>query len=670
MQQTNLFQEDFNAKYLGAYQQGLSDPTDKNHQFNNDAAASDGSKPGAAAQLAASVAPPTTATNAQKMNASEVNVSEIMAFGHPVIDFANTLLPNGAPVGSRHGAALKLAQDLLIICDGNQEAVRGLLLQLQWVKDVVAERGIKELDDIMEAAKKLMHKRESENLNALMPSRNMRRAIEQVTGRKYSQLVREEQKRLVASLGGEDKDQTIAMLERIGRELKKLLPQYPLLQLLCHRQKLKHYVAAMLVGGAYLMTLMTRCWYRFWPAPGRQCRLNSLVALIGRMGSGKHIAVDLYKILMEPVKMADKAQEDALNNWNMEREQKSGSSKNKAPRPQGIYRCLPPETSAAAIREAETNAHEEVDGKDIYLHCSIFDSELDNTLRQLKKGYMEQLFTLWLKCFHNEPHGSFLKTSSAHVGEYSVHFNAVYSGTEDALAKLATESNYVNGLLSRFTIVPMGDSNFEMMEAHKYDDKDRERDDALRQWAYKFDATKGEIPCENISDALYKWTERRMADAKENGSFTEEDLLKRPCWHGINYALPFILSRHWSQMVQDEDGRWKCPADFKTDKTDIQLAILIAKAQLAFQEHFFMSIGEKYYDDRDAERASRGQHQKKTLLAYRRLPNPCSIDDIDRVYGYNGVKGSVYSCLKRLQDDGMLQKIRSGADKGKYRKVE
>lgn len=666
MEQGNLFKEDFNAKYLGAYQQGLSDPTNKNHQFDKDTTLSDGAKPSPATELAATVTPPTTTA----MNASEENTSEVMAFGHPVIDFANALLPNGAPVGSRHASALKLAQDLLIICDGNQEAVRALLLQLQWVKDVVAERGMKELDDIMEAAKKLMHKRESENLNALMPSRNMRRAIEQVAGRKYAQLVMDAQKQLVSAFGDEDKDQTVALLERIGRKLKKLLPQYPLLQLLCHRQKLKHYVAALMVGGAFLMTLMTRCWYRFWPAPGRQCRLNSLVALIGRMGSGKHIAVDLYNILMEPVKMADKAQVDALNNWNTEREQKSGSSKNKVPRPQGIYRCLPPETSAAAIREAETNAHEEVDSNDFFLHCSIFDSELDNTLRQLKKGYMEQLFTLWLKCFHNEPHGSFLKTSSAHVGEYSVHFNGVYTGTDDALKKLGTESNFVNGLLSRFTIIPMGDSNFEMMEAHKYDEKDRERDNALRDWAYKLDATKGEIPCENISNALHKWTERRMADARENGSLTEEDLLKRPCWHGINFALPFIVSRHWDQMVQDEDGRWSCPADFKTDKTDIQLAILIAKAQLAFQEHFFMSIGEKYYDDREVERASRGQHQKKTLLAYRRLPNPCTIDDIDRVYGYNGVKGSVYSCLKRLQDDGLLQKIRSGADKGKYRKVE
>jgi hypothetical protein len=653
--------KDFNEKFLESYRNEQSDPTDKGHNFDSIPAA-DGDQ---VINPAAPVVPSPIVTGAQAANQS----LDLTAFGYPLADFTNALLPNGAPVGSRHKSALQLAYNLLIMCDGSKEKVLAMLMQLQWVKDIVAERGQKELDDIMDAAQKLKHKRESEQINDLMPTKEMIRAIEQVTGKKYSALIREMHKRVVAALGEDDEDNIIQLLERIGMEIEKLFREFPLIRLLCHRVKRKHYIAALLVGAAFCMTLCTRMWYKFWPAPGRKCRLNSLLALIGRMGSGKHIAVDLYQILMEPVKMADKAQVDALNKWNLEREQNSGASKNKTRRPNGIMRALPPETSAAGAREAEFNAHEEIDGVDTYLHVSQFDSELDNTLRQLKKAYMDALFTLWLKSYHNEPHGSLLKSSSAPVGEYPVHYNAVYTGTGDALRKLATSNNFVNGLLSRFTFVPMGDSNFEMLENHEYDEADRQNEEALRDWAYKLDMTKGEIPCKPVSDALHQWTKRRMDDAREDHDYAEEDLIKRPCWHGINFALPFIVSRHWDQMEQDADGRYKCGPDFKTDKYDIQLALLIAKAQLAFQEHYAKAIGEQHYDNLQTEQASNTRHKNKSWLGFHRLPDVFTSEDVDRCFGYQGKQGSICSKLKRLQDDGMAQKIRSGADKGKYRKL-
>ena len=661
MKQENKSKE-FNEKFLGSYQQEQSDPTNKNHHFDSEAVVNGEqvtnpttATPAAAQELAASVTKPA------------VNL-DLTAFGYPITDFTNALLPNGAPVGSRHKSAIKLAYDLLIICDGDVKKVLALMMQLQWVKDVVAERGQKELDDIMDAAQKLKHKREGEQLNDLQPSKDMQRAIKQVTGRSYNVLLSELRKQAMAAGGEVSQDDIIKLLENIGSEIEKLFPRYPLLKLLCHRLPRKHYIAALLVGGAFMMTLMTRCWYRFWPAPGRQCRLNSLLALIGRPGSGKHMAVQLYEILMEPIRKADQVQIDALNRWNLEKDQNSGASKNKSPRPNGIYRALPSETSAAGAREAETNAKEMIDGKEWYLHVSQFDSELDNTLRQIKKSYMEALFTLWLKSFHSEPHGSLLKTSSAHVGEYPVHYNCVYTGTSDALNKMATEANFVNGLLSRFTFVPMGDSDYKMMEAHEYDEADAERDRQLSEWAYRLDACKGEVPCKIISDALYHWTARRMEDAKENDSKAEEDMIKRPCWHGINYVLPFVVSRHWDKMVED-GGRYKCGEDFQPDKYDVQLALLIAKAQLAFQEYYFKAIGEKHYDDQLSLESSGRTHQQKTWIGYRRLPNLFTSQDVDICFGYEGKTGSICSKLKRLVDDGLAQKITKGEDKGKYRKL-
>ena len=599
--------------------------------------------------------------------AAPVDDGPVTVFDHPVADYVNTLLPNGAPEGSRHKFALKLATDIIILCDGNLDRVRRVLLSLPWVQDVIKERGQDEIERILQTAQKRMQKREAENYNEPQPSKEMRQAIKLVTGRSYQQLNREA--RLTAEgleLSAADHD-IMQMLENIGRDVEKLFPYFPLLRLLCYRLKRRHYIAALLVGGAFLMTLMTRCWYRSGMEPGRICRLNCILELIGRSGSGKHIAVDLYRLLMEPIKKSDQAQIDALNNWNQEKDMKGGGEKNKTPRPKGIFRCMPSETSAAAIREAEFNAKEMIDGEEWPLHIFHFNSELQDMQRQMKKEYMN-IEKLFYKGFHNEPDGSYLKTSSSIVGEFDVHFNGVYSGTKTSIDKQATTENFGGGLPFRLTVTPLGDSMFEMRESREYTDEDAARDQELRDWAYKFNDCRGEIPCRDIDVALNNWTTRRMKDAGDEQNFALEDLIKRPYWHGMNYSLPFIVSRHWDEMVE-ENGKHKCGPNFKTDKYDRQLALLIVNAQFAFQQHFFLGIGEKYYDDLQTSEASNKHRQQKTMLAYRRLPEYLDSADVMREYGYDNM-GSVCSRLKILQDDGMIsKKIRTGEHKGKYHKL-
>ena len=335
--------------------------------------------------------------------------------------------------------------------------------------------------------------------------------------------------------------------------------------------------------------------------------------------------------MMTPVKKADQAQREALNRWNEERDQKSGGEKNKTPRPKGIFRCMPSETSAAAIREAQFNAKEIIDGEEWPLHVSHFNSELDDLIEQMKKGYMN-IEKLFLKGFHNEPDGAYLKTSSSMVGEYNVHFNAVYSGTADALRKQTTIENFVKGRLFRITAIPLANSDFQPRKRRKYDEEDRQRDQELLDWAYKFNACVGEIPCEDIDNTLGEWTDRRMADAGENNrNLALEDLVKRPYWHGMNY--------------------------------------LIVNAHFAFQQLFFLAVGEQYYDNQEAEKASGRAHQQKTWIGYRRLPNLFTSQDVDECFGYEGKTGSICSKLKRLVDDGLAVKITKGEDKGKYRKL-
>lgn len=651
-----FYSNDFDEKFLAEYQNGNTQPTNPTNKFSGDdttTVSATATPVNAARQLAQSVLPDTEPPK---------------VFGHDILDYINTIYPNGAPVNSRHNSALKTASDLMIFLDGNECWVKQSLLKLPWVQDIIKERGEKEINDIIDSAKKLLKKRESECIGDLRPSREMQRAIQTVVKRSYAKLVAEARAQQLEGVFVSKHDDIVTVLERLGRKIEKFFKYYPLLRLFCYGLQRKHYIAALFVGSAFSMNLMTRMWYQFWPAPGKRCRMNHLLELIGRQGSGKRFAVTLYEIMMEPIKKADQAQITALNNWKAERSQNNGAAKNKTPEPKGIYRCLPSEASAAAVRDAEVNAKEVIDGEDWYLHISQFDSELQNTLSQLKKGYFSALYTLWLKGFHNEPHGALLKSASSIVGEWPVHYNVVYTGTKHALDQQVNLGNYATGLNGRITAVPMGDTNFEMMENRMYTEEDRQRDTELLEWAYKLDTTKGEIPCKDISDALHDWTARRMEDAKENQSMAEEDLLKRPCWHAINYVLPLVVSRHWNQMVED-DGKWVCGAGFKTDKTDRELALLICNAQYSFQQYFFGAIAEQHYDDSLANAASRTRHQQRTLDAYRRLPEIFSSEDVNIAYRYEGVSGSITSRLKRLQDDGLAIKIRKGEDKGKYRKL-
>ena len=662
MEERDIFENEFDRQYVESYREGNSAAINSDHQLPSNAAA-----PSEGGQSVTPIASDEAAKDlASQVASKDVEKEKYLVFGYDPEDFVNAMYPNGP--NCRHDAARDAYNDFIVMYDGNWELARNKLLKFQWVQDLIAERGMTEIDRIVEGGRKLLQKRESENFNSPQPSKEMRKAIKQVTGRDFSALKREQH--------GVEQGQTVGMqqeilqtLENIGAEFAKLIPFFPLLKLLCFRMKPKYYPAVFFVGGSFAMTLLTRCFYYFWPKPGKKNRLNSLVLLIGRMGGMKSVAVDLEEIMMEPVHKADEPQKTALNAYNAEREQNNGGAKNKKPRPTGVYRALPCETSTAALREAEANAHEMLDGEDYYLHVSIFDSELQNTLSQMKKSYMDALLTYWLKSYHSEKHGAYLKTSNAPVGETPVHFNAVYTGTEDAMNALNTEKNVVNGLMSRFTAVPNADSNFEMLEPPPYDEAAQKRDAELRDWAYKLNDCKGEIPCEPISKALQLWTKHHMADAGEDNDLAQEDLVKRPCWHAINFVLPFVVARHWDEMVQDTDGRWKCGPDFKVDQKDVRLAILIANAQLAFQEYYCKAILEKHYDDLAAAQASNVRHKQKTWLGYHRLPEVFTSDDVDRCFSYEGKTGSICSRLKRLQDQGLAQKITKGPDKGKYKKL-
>ncbi len=124
----------------------------------------------------------------------------------------------------------------------------------------------------------------------------------------------------------------------------------------------------------------------------------------------------------------------------------------------------------------------------------------------------------------------------------------------------------------------------------------------IREWAYKLDATVGEIPTSELIKALHQWTSRKMDEA-----------------------------------------------------------------QYDFQQYFFYELGQKQFDKQSARNFG-FKPQSKSMLAFMRLPEVFTAQNVDEVFGYNGNRNSINSKIQRLRKDALIKKIRSGEDKGKFRK--
>ena len=327
-----------------------------------------------------------------------------------------------------------------------------------------------------------------------------------------------------------------------------------------------------------------------------------------------------------------------------------GANKEKPNKPKVVVRIHPARTSNAQFIQDMVNSVEVVDGEEMQLHMLTFDTELDNTLNIQKGGSWIDKISLELKAFHNEEDGQAYSNVDSVLQDFIVTWNYIYTGTPLALKKKVNERNFGSGLATRLTCIPLPSTNFEMLTRETT--VDYESDERLKEWAYKLDKTKGELSLQKIIDALFEWTERRMADAAYNESKADEMLLKRCAYHGVNFAAPFIMMRHWNELKKD--GDFWC-GEFETDETDWRLVELIVNIQYACQKHYFGAMAERYFDDKLRDAAVNRQRQQKTVDAFNRLSEEFTIDDVMRCFALSG--SAARTRVVRLVKDGLAQKV-------------
>ena len=538
--------------------------------------------------------------------------------------------------GERNVKLYQLAVNLRAICDNN----KALLLQ------VMPRLGLdeQELQSIVESACKEPPKGISKVLLSILKENG------KVNSEKLATL----------------KDDDMAhWLWEWGEQIEGMFEDYPILKDVCKGLKRNQYPAAMFVAGGLMMTLMTRCTYRFYHRPEELRRLNNSTLIIGDPASGKSFATRLYKLLAAPIIATDKIGKDAINAYR-EQMRTKGANKEKPKKPKAIVRVHPARTSNAQFIQDMVNSVEEVDGEMMQLHMLTFDTELDNTLTLQKGGAYIDKQSLQLKAFHNEEDGQAYSNNDSILQDFFVVWNYIYTGTPIALKKMVNEQNFGSGLATRLTCIPLPATNFEMMERESR--VDFESDGRLKAWAFKLDKTKGELTVQKIVDELYDWTARRMEDAKENDSKADEMLLKRCAYHGLNFSAPFIVMRHWDQLKKDGDYWY---GEFDTDDVDWRLAELIVNIQYACQRHYFGAMAETYFDNKQREANVNLRRNQRTIEAFNRLPQEFIVEDVMRCFHQNG--DAVRVKIHRLLKDRMIEKLdeykENGKTKVRYRKT-
>ena len=557
---------------------------------------------------------------------------------------------------NRHNESLKRASDLLVLFDGDRQKTLQALKAQKWVQEIIDERD-ENVEQTVASAAERMAEKEKKYLSQ-QPSKAMQEAIKEACGKTWYEITQGTQ----ASAASVTDSDIERWLWEWGAQIEGLFEDFPLLRDICKGLKKNQFTAALFVAGGLLMTLMTRCTYRFYHRPEELRRLNNSTLIIGDPASGKSFATRLFKLLAAPMVAADKAGIAAINRYKEEMKTK-GANKEKPQKPKALFRVHPARTSNAQFIQDMVNAVEVVDGEEMQLHMLTFDTELDNTLTVQKGGSWIDKQSLELKAFHNEEDGQAYSNLDSVVQNFFVTWNYIYTGTPIALKKKVNEQNFGSGLATRLTCIPLPSTNFEMMERERT--VDFESDGRLKEWAFKMDRMKGILSLDKIVDELYDWTARRMMDAKENNSKADEMLLKRCAYHGLNFAAPFIVMRHWQQIHQE--GNYWC-GEFETDDVDWRLTELLVNIQYACQRHYFGAMAEKYFDDQKRDVSANSRRQQKTIEAFNRLPEEFTADDIMRCFGLEG-ESSARGRARTLIADHLAVKTGEYKDNGKVKSM-
>ena len=612
---------DYEARYGEAYRRGESEPTQPRWQeFERQ-------RKEARKQTAfAETKQPATAVAPNSDKPIEFS-AEDEAFLKVLNEYYGTALP---PHTKHDRMQTETSHWLCYYNDNDAQKAIAMAYCLDWVKNWHPEPG--EVEDLCQsAAKKKLLSRYPKALKELMDKAGIN---------------------LEKTVAVSKNTDPLAVLpfDRWCDQIEGFFDVYPCLREVCEPHPRRLWPFLLFASAAMLGTWMDLTYYYFYANEGERQRLNYIIWGVGDPASGKHCLQRICDLLLAPIIAEGALADESTNGWK-ETDAAKGQNKDHDIRPAIYNRMFGYRSSNSEFIRSMANCKEEVDGEMMGRHMVTCSSEKDVEIG--KAGSWISRSTAVLLSFHGEWDSQHYSNKQSVSGRYRVFWNQIETFCPITLPKLVNERNVNSGLDTRTCTIPMGRDDFKIMPLRrKEDSKIDAYNDTLKQWAYKLDQRRGELPLWPLVEHVHEWLDQRRAIAEFNDEDRADWLqLKRIPYHMINVSAPWIDMRHWQER--------ESTGTYTIDATDLALADLVGDIQYRTQHFWYYELHRLYYDNQLKDAAQQRRRTNKFQECFRLLSEQFSTEQFAQTFGYANNRAA-QKTLQRLEADKAIKRTMRG----------
>ena len=615
----------YEEKFGEAYRRGESEPTNPRWQEL------ERQRKEARKQTASTTSAQTTATVSPQVETPMEFSPEEEAF----IKVLNEHYGPSLPPHTKHDTMqTETSHWLCYFNDNDAQKAIAMAYRLDWVKNWNPNPG--EVEDLCQsAAKKKLLTRYPKALKELMDKAGIN--LEQTIASKNINPL------------------AVLPFERWCDTIESLFDVFPCLREVCEPHPRRLWPFLLFASAAMMGTCMDLTYYYFYANESERTRLNYIIWGVGDPTSGKHSLERLMNLLLAPIIAESEIADESTNTWKSETDAK-GANKEKDLRPAIYNRFFGYRSSNSEFIRSMINCKEEVDGEMMGRHMVTCSSEKD--LEIGRAGSWISKSNMVLLSFHGEYDDQHYSNKQSVSGRYRVFWNMMETFTPPTLKKIVNENSVNSGLDTRTATIPMGEDDFKMIPLRrKEDSKVATYNETLKQWAYRLDQRRGELPLWPLVEYVHKWCDERRAIAEFNDRDKADWLLiKRVPYYGISISAPYIDMRHWEEREQT--------GTYTIDDTDIALCDLVLDIQYRTQIFWYYELHRLYYDNQLRDAAKQKRRTNKFQECFRMLPDEFTTEKFAETFGYANNRAG-QKTLQRLEDDKAIKRTM----RGNYKKL-